>query len=231
MFGEALTPPMAADLLDIARDWAPDLLVHEHAELAAPLVGAVLGVPSVTHSFGTAVPVGILDESARAAGRAVARARPRSAAVRRLLPGWLPRHLPAVRADDAGRSHPAASSRCGPCPGRAPTSPRPAEPLVYVTLGTVQQRPELLREVVAGVAALPVEVLVAVGPRMEPASLGEQPAHVRVEAVGRPGRGARPMLGGRLARRLRHVPGCACARAAPALPAAGGRPVPERRGR
>ena len=29
MFGEALAPPMAADLLPIARDWRPDLMVHE----------------------------------------------------------------------------------------------------------------------------------------------------------------------------------------------------------
>ncbi len=64
MFGEALTPPMARDLLELARDWGPDLLVHEHAELAAPLVGALLGVRSFTHSFGTAVPVPILDETA-----------------------------------------------------------------------------------------------------------------------------------------------------------------------
>ena len=64
MFGEALTPPMAADLLGLARDWDPDLLVHEHAELAAPLVGAALGVPSVTHSFGTAVPLPILEDTA-----------------------------------------------------------------------------------------------------------------------------------------------------------------------
>ena len=57
------------------------------------------------------------------------------------------------------------------------------EPLVYVTLGTVQNRPELLREVVAGVAALPVRVLVAVGPRIEPAVAGcSSPAHVQVEA-------------------------------------------------
>ena len=34
MFGEAMTPPMVADLLPLAGDWRPDLLVHEHAELA-----------------------------------------------------------------------------------------------------------------------------------------------------------------------------------------------------
>src|SRR3954470_17594714 len=63
MFGAALTPPMAEDLVPLAREWLPDLLVHEHAELAAPLVGELFSVPSVTHSFGTAVPVGILDDT------------------------------------------------------------------------------------------------------------------------------------------------------------------------
>src|SRR4051794_6733409 len=55
-FGIGRTPPMIADLLPLAREWQPDLLVHEQGELAAPLVGAVLGIPSVTHSFGGAVP-------------------------------------------------------------------------------------------------------------------------------------------------------------------------------
>ena len=57
MFGAALTPPIARDLVRIARDWDADLLVHDQAKLAAPLVAAVLRRPGVTHSFGTAVPV------------------------------------------------------------------------------------------------------------------------------------------------------------------------------
>jgi UDP:flavonoid glycosyltransferase YjiC (YdhE family) len=178
MFGEALTPPMVADLLPLARARRPDLLVHEHAELAAPLVGAVLGVPSVTHAFGTAIPVGILDETKdRLAGlwRSHGLDVPPYAGCFR--DGYLdicppsvqtvPAHLPAVQ-----------SLRPVDVPGVAPPPP---EPLVYVTLGTVQQRPDLLREVVAGVAALPVRVLVAVGPHADPGAMGEQPAHVRVE--------------------------------------------------
>src|SRR5829696_1776034 len=46
MFGAALAPPMAGDLIAIARDWRADLLVHEQAELAAPLVAAILDRPS-----------------------------------------------------------------------------------------------------------------------------------------------------------------------------------------
>ena len=56
MFGETYAPAMVLDLLPLARAWEPDLLVHEHGELGSPLVGAVLGVPSLTHSFGGAVP-------------------------------------------------------------------------------------------------------------------------------------------------------------------------------
>jgi UDP:flavonoid glycosyltransferase YjiC (YdhE family) len=182
MFGEALTPPMAADLLDLARDWGPDLLVHEHAELAAPLVGTLLDVPSVTHSFGTAVPEPILDDTAA-----------------RLAPLWrahgldVPRYAGCFRSGYLDICPPSVQTTAvDHLPGVEPLRPAAAsppappavagEPLVYVTLGTVHNRPELLREVVEGVAALPVQVLVAAGPRVEPASLGEQPPHVLVES-------------------------------------------------
>ena len=54
-------------------------------------------------------------------------------------------------------------------------------PLVYLTLGTVQNRPDLLRAVVAALAALEIRLLVTVGPYGDPAALGPQPAHVMVE--------------------------------------------------
>jgi len=179
MFGEALTPPMAADLVPLARDWGPDLLVHEQAELAAPLAGALCGVPTITHSFGTAVPVPILEDT------------------RQRLAGLWREHDLEVPAY-AGCFHAGYLDICPPSvqvvpvdhiaeilplrPVDAAPAPAPADPLVYVTLGTVQNQPEVLREVVAGVAELPVRVLVAAGPGSTPESLGDQPAHVRVEA-------------------------------------------------
>jgi hypothetical protein len=56
MFAAILAPAMLPDLLAVARDFRPTLLVHEHAELAAPLVAALVDAPSVTHAFGGAVP-------------------------------------------------------------------------------------------------------------------------------------------------------------------------------
>ena len=189
------------------------------------------GVPSVTHSFGTAVPVAILDDTRRAAGplwREHGLEVPPYAGCFRA--GYLDicppsvqtmpvDHIPGVQplrpVSEAAPTAPGARGR------RSSTSP----------WAPSSNRPELLREVVAGVAALPVEVLVAVGPRVEPASLGEQPTHVQVEqwvdqaeVLGRcsavVSHGGSGTFLGALARGR-----------APALPAAGGRPVPQRRGR
>lgn len=65
MFAETFAAPMVADLLPLARRWRPQLLVHEHGELGSPLVGAVLGLPSVRHAFGGAIPAAFLTEAGR----------------------------------------------------------------------------------------------------------------------------------------------------------------------
>jgi len=56
-------------------------------------------------------------------------------------------------------------------------------PVVYVTLGTIfnMESGDLLERVAAGLGALPVDVVVTVGPGRDPADLGAQPPHVRVE--------------------------------------------------
>lgn len=43
---------MLDGLLSAARRWAPDVIVHDPTTYAAPLVAAVLGVPSVRHVWG-----------------------------------------------------------------------------------------------------------------------------------------------------------------------------------
>ena len=180
MFGAALTPPMATDLIAIAQAWSPDLLVHDQAELAAPLVATILDRPSITHAYGTAVPVAILEESSvhlaglwRDHGRDV----PPYAGCFRA--GYLDICPPSLQTTNT--DHITAVQALRPVTASRPTVSG-LQPLVYVTLGTVQNRPDLLLEIVAGVAALPVAVLVAVGPGVDPASLGMQPAHVRVES-------------------------------------------------
>jgi MGT family glycosyltransferase len=56
-------------------------------------------------------------------------------------------------------------------------------PTVYFTLGTVfnLESGDLFSRVLAGLRDLPVNLIVTVGPHMDPAEFGPQPAHVRIE--------------------------------------------------
>ena len=187
MFGAWATPAMSAQLLPLARDWRPDLLVHEAAELASPLVGAVLGVPTVTHSFGTPVPAASLTETAdrlEFLWSEHALVQPSYAGC--FGAGYLdifPASLqPIYPAHISSRT----SLRPVPWTGRpvvelAPYLQRAGRPLIYLTFGTVSNHAAVLRPAVEALSALPLRVLVAVGPDGDPDLLGLQPSNVTIE--------------------------------------------------
>ncbi|MEO8509850.1 MAG: glycosyltransferase [Chloroflexota bacterium] len=188
LFGGAATPRMLADLLPLATAWAPDLLIHEQGELAAPLVAAVLDRPCVTHSFGGATPPSVVQE----AGAYVAplwvdhgRAQPPYAGCYRsayldICPSLI-QTVPLEHISRILRLRPVPWA--GPDPERLPEGleVESAAPLVYVTLGTVQNRAARFKAAVDAVASLAVRVLVTVGPDNDPALLGRQPTNVTVE--------------------------------------------------
>ena len=187
MFGAWATPAMATDLLAVGRAWRPDLLVHEAAELASPMVGAVLGVPSLTHSFGGAVPPAFLAEAGE-----------------RLAPLWAEHGLvvppyagafgapyldicpPSVQPVDLSHIPVRQPLRPVPWSGPPPLELPPYlrgddRPLVYLTLGTVNHQAAVLRPAVEALASLPVRVLVTLGPGGTADALGSQPANVTVQ--------------------------------------------------
>ena len=187
LFGETLTPPMAADLLPLATRWRPDLMVHEHGELASPLVGAVLQVPSVTHAFGGGIPPSMLEDAgARLAGLWAEHGQalpPYAGSFTTLYLDICPPSVQSVPLDHVPARQPLrpvadTGGATGPLPHYLERDERP---LVYVTLGTVQNRLPLLAPAVSALARLPVRVLVTVGPDGDPDALGPQPDHVHVE--------------------------------------------------
>jgi UDP:flavonoid glycosyltransferase YjiC (YdhE family) len=188
MFGATFTPAAVADLLPVASEFDPDLMIHENGELAAPLVAAVLDRPSVTHAFGGAIPAAFLD----AAGEQVAGLWsdhglevPAHAGCFRS--GYLDICPPSVQSVPAG--HIAGVVPLRPVPDGGTTIAAGVEtaddedgrPLVYVTLGTVASTGAVLRTLLDGIAELPVRVLAATGPGVHPEELGTLPDHVRVE--------------------------------------------------
>jgi UDP:flavonoid glycosyltransferase YjiC (YdhE family) len=187
LFGETLTPPMVADLLPLATRWRPHLMVHEHGELASPIVGAVLQVPSVTHAFGGGIPPSMLEDAgARLAGLWAEHGQavpPYAGSFTTLYLDICPPSVQSVPLDHVPVRQPLrpvadTGGPAGPLPGYLVQDGRP---LVYVTLGTVQNRLPLLAPAVGALARLPVRILVTVGPDGDPDVLGAQPDHVHVE--------------------------------------------------
>jgi UDP:flavonoid glycosyltransferase YjiC (YdhE family) len=189
LFGAITAPPMLADLAPLALDWRPDLVVADQAELAGHIVAAEIGVPSVTKGFGMLLPA---DRVALAADEVAPlwqarglQPRPYAGCYDHLYLDIYPPELQPQTAPHVPRRQLMRPvSYDGPTDDTTPLplpEARPDAPLVYVTMGTVFNDPTLFGDVVTAVAELDVRVLVTVGPQGDPAALGEQPAHVRVE--------------------------------------------------
>ena len=189
IFGAIAAPQILADLLPVALDWRPDLVVADAAEFAGHIVAAELGIPSVTKGFGALLP----ERRVRAAGDEVAplwssrglEPRPYGGSYDHLYLDIYPPEFEAVAAAHvphrqllrpvADDGHLETSSRL-----LLPDAATDA-PLVYVTMGTVFNNPEVLQLVLGALRELDVRVLVTVGPEGDPAAVGPQPESVRVE--------------------------------------------------
>jgi UDP:flavonoid glycosyltransferase YjiC (YdhE family) len=188
LFGEIAAPTVLADVVRFAREWHPDLVINDAAEFAGPIAAAVAGVPSVTHGFGALTPIH------RVAG-AAERVAPlwRSVGLEPREFGGLYEHLyldiypPSLQVaqtdhvphrqllrpvafDDAGDDS-TVDLDAGP----------DTDPLVYLTLGTIDRDRAPLQAALEGIVRHRVRVLVTVGPAGDPAAFGPQPDHVRVE--------------------------------------------------
>jgi UDP:flavonoid glycosyltransferase YjiC (YdhE family) len=176
----------ARDLLPMLADRRPDLIVHDNLELGAPAAAEVLGIPHITHSYGPIVPG--TDRFSVVLGRTLSAAD---------LPDPIESIFQAPYVDICPPSlQPSGSS--APWTRRVALRPEPGEihpgdelptgfadlphpRTIYLTMGTVtNQRPEVFRAVLAGCADHRVNVVTTLGPGVDPAILGPQPANVLV---------------------------------------------------
>ena len=175
----------AADLVPFARRWRPDLVVGEETELAAGVVAATAGVRHVVHGLGLMPPDGVWSEMSRLLDALGARygvdgvaARVRDAEYREICPPSLRPGGPRIW----HRARPLRPAAGEPAPGErvpAALARLPRRTTVHLTLGTVfHGAADVLATALAGLAALPVDVVVTTGPDTDPAVLGPQPPHV-----------------------------------------------------
>lgn len=177
VFGELAAPAMVEPVASLAAQWAPDVVLHDAAELAAPLVAEALGIASVSHGFGQIVP----EPAVRAAGEVLAprwRAEglapdPYAGSYRGLYVDIYPSSLHGTDMAHVPRIQPCRPADGAPSTGGA----------VYVTFGTLfNQAEDALRTAVLAAADVADDVVVTLGRGRDPAVLGAVPDHVQVEA-------------------------------------------------
>lgn len=237
VFGSVLPRWVAADLAPVLVSGSFDLVVYEALNPGAAFAAHLAGVPAVAHGVGvmamgpeeariqeellaTAADLGVHVPG----GQLLALARtyidicPPSLQDR----GFLAAPLPRVE------QRPVAYGE----PGELPAAIRDADgPFVYLTLGTALGSVDVLRTVIEGLLPLEVPVLVATGPVVDVADLGELPERVVAAAWV-----AQPEALKRAALVVQHGgagdhPGRARGRTAPADPPAGRRRTRQRRRR
>ncbi len=170
----------AAALIELAREWQPDVMVRDEVDFGAAIAAERLAIPCV--SVLVLASGGLLRKSVVAEPLHALRneyglpADPDLA----MLDGGLvlSPFAPSFRGPDAPSPAHAFSFRPGAIAEPHHESTRPT---VYSTLGTIFAIPELHRRIIDGLRRLPVDVVVTVGQDVDPASLGPQPEHVRIE--------------------------------------------------
>jgi UDP:flavonoid glycosyltransferase YjiC (YdhE family) len=179
--------PRAEDLDSIIDTWAPDLVVHEVAELAAPLISAARGIPYVDVSYGSLIPLSLL----LAAGEATAphwRARgldpdPLAGLFRYLYVDTWPASLqnPEIAALPAVQALRTAAAEIPAGDPPAWLERLDAKPTIYLTMGTIWNRDlNLFHELIDALRDEDVTLIVTVGRQNDPAALGDQPDNVVV---------------------------------------------------
>ena len=184
IFGRVHAPAKLPELIDAARSWQPDAIVFDSCDLAAPIVAASLGLPAVNHSFGVMIPLAAL-EAAREFVDPLWRGEglepdPHAGAFRGLFVDLAPPSF-------AWEGPQGAVVGLRPIPDGTGSPPawlaELQRPLLYVTMGTVHNQPELFRPLLDGLEQVNGygSALITLGRDGDPSALGPLPARVRVE--------------------------------------------------
>ena len=192
-FGRWLSRSRAADLGPIVARWRPDAIAWEETDFGAAIIAERHGLPHVNVLVTASGAFVRPDVMADVLGEI----RAEHSLPRDPNAAMLARHLvlnpfpPSFRDPRYPLPATAIGYRTWNVERQETPSPVPPEwtralpgaPSVYFTLGTVfnHESGDLFARVLSGLRDLEANLLVTVGREIDPASLGEQPAHVRVE--------------------------------------------------
>lgn len=177
LFGDVRIRGTIGDLRSAADELAPDVVIHESAELAGPLVAAERDVPSLNVGIGLMVRPDHLALASDAVAPLWAASdlptRDDAGLYRSLYLNQMPRSLQRARVDELAAVHDLRPTSHG-LGERLPedlSELGTERALVYVTFGTVFGDGALLQQIVDVVAGLDVDVLVTIGDVIDPGAV------------------------------------------------------------
>ncbi|MGW5053356.1 glycosyltransferase [Actinokineospora sp. NPDC004072] len=181
VFGDVLPRLFARDIGAVLDRDRPDLVIYEIANPGAAIAAKARGVPAISHGIGRGTATELFPHlvdllTAVAADNGVdLTADPllQKDTYLDIYPASLQEHLAPARMP----LRPVAFAEPGELPAWVAAHERP---LVYLTLGTAFGNLEVLRTAIDGLAALPVNVLVAAGPVVDADELRDLPEAVTV---------------------------------------------------
>jgi hypothetical protein len=181
LFGRLATTAMLPAMRRLSDEWRPDLVLRDPCEYASAVVAHERDIPTAQVAISLAdvelgsIMVATPALEAHAAGLADAlRASP-----------YLTRFPESVDRSSFAVTYRYHEPRKGPIAALPDWWPRHDGPLVYLTFGTVLGHMsialDVFRAALDAVADLPVRVLLTIGHRLDPSTLGVVPCNVHVE--------------------------------------------------
>ncbi|EMD23355.1 glycosyltransferase [Amycolatopsis azurea] len=187
VFGNVLPRRFVADLTPLFERHRPDLVVYESGNAGGAIAARLAGIPAIGHGFGRFSPGEIIDvingrlaDYAAEVGFAGVDLQSFGDPVVDICPE-------SVQSPDflAGANRiplrPVGWSEPGDLPAGVAGRDK-SRPLIYLTLGTAFGDEDVLKRAIGGLARIDADVVVAAGPTVDPAGLGDVPGNVRVEA-------------------------------------------------
>ncbi|WP_329071448.1 glycosyltransferase [Amycolatopsis sp. NBC_01480] len=185
VFGRVMPERFATDLRGLFEQHRPDLVVYEVGNPGGLFAAKTAGIPAIGHGFGRVSSDGLMADIDRSM-----REYADELGITEEGPAWGTPFVdicpPSVQAPEFLASahrvplRPVGWSDSGELPDGVADHSRP---LVYLTLGTTPMSKQgVLASAIAGLSGLDADVLVATGPSLDPASLGEVPPNVRLAA-------------------------------------------------
>lgn len=184
-YGAIDGPAKVDELLAAATDWRPDVIVHESADLAAPLVADMLGIHSVHHGFGRRVPTICFEQAAQHMNVVWATHGLAPPALCGAFRGdYIDICPPSIRPATVDDGVPVLEMRVSGEIGG--TSQRPwgtglRGRTVYVTLGTMFNDLSIFRVLLDGLSNVDCSVVATIGRDNDPERLGSIPTNMIVE--------------------------------------------------